>query len=266
MTDVLSQIAEKTFVINLAHRTDRLESVRKELAAIGHKSYEVLNAYGINNPPPRRYYENIPDFEISGWYGNKFSHYSIIEQAKKDNLESVMVFEDDVVLHKQFSEIVSKTVSQFGIIEWDWLQFGGNHSHFYTGEDAEFMEYGKALCPVRVALNIPRQPIDMIVETPVSPIDGKPYIYVDEGLVQITPNICRILKMFTAHAYLVKSAVYDFILDNAIKSALSIDGFYAHEVHPRFKCYCVTPCVATQAPGINDISNCYSDYREYIGD
>jgi glycosyl transferase, family 25 len=232
----IGDLADKTVVISLAHRTDRQDSVRNELDKIHHSDYEIFNAYGVNHLPPDRYYANIPDFKMSGWHGNKFSHYGVIEKAKDAGLKSVLVLEDDVIFSPHFTDILQKAVSQIQGLAWSWLQFGGNHRHFGG------------------------------VETPASPIDGKPYLYVRDGLVQVTPNLARILKMLTAHAYIVKSSVYDFILKNAIQSPLSIDGFYAYEVHPRFSCYCVTPCIASQSPGVSDIGNCYSDYRPYIGD
>ncbi len=229
-------LAEKTFVISLAHRTDRRASFRDQMTAIGHSDYEVFDAYGVNNQPPARYHKDIPDFEMSGWYGNKFSHYGVIERAKRDGLGSVMVFEDDVVLSPEFNSSVNLAVGQLAGRHWDWLQFGGNH-RFFGG-----------------------------VSTTASPIDQMPYTYVTDGLVHIDHNLAEILKMLTAHAYLVKESAYDFILKHAIKSPLSIDGFYAYEIHQRFNCFCVTPCVATQSPGMNDIGNCFSDYRRYIGD
>ncbi|MHC4315269.1 MAG: glycosyltransferase family 25 protein [Planctomycetota bacterium] len=229
-------LADKTFVISLAKRSDRRESVSEQLASIGHDDYEIFDAYGVEHLPPESYYKDIPDFEMSGWYGNKFSHYGVIEKAKSDGLKSVMVLEDDVAFHPDFNAIVDLALSQLKAIEWDWLQFGGNHRYFGG------------------------------VNTLASPIDGMPYAYVSDGLIQVAPNLARIVKMLTAHAYIVREPVYDFILEHAIKSPLSIDGFYCYEVHNRFKCYCVTPCVATQIPGVSDIGDCYIDYRQYIGD
>ena len=233
--NVIEGTADRTYVINLAHRTERWEAVQAELAGVGYESYERFDAYGVNKMPPERYHAGIPDFKMSGWYGNKFSHYGAIERARSWGCESVMVFEDDVTLHPQFNTIVGAALSQLPA-DWDWLQFGGNHRWFGG------------------------------VDTVASPIDGLPYVYPADGLVQVTPNLARISKMLTAHAYLARSSVFDFILDNAIESPLSIDGFYAYEVHNRFKCYCVTPCVAKQVPGMNDIGGVYSDYTPYIGD
>lgn len=228
-------IVDRTYVLNLAHRTDRWEAVQKVLDSIGYESYKRFDAYGVSNPPPECYTKNIPDFQMSGWWGNKFSHYGAIDAAKVRGAEAVMVFEDDVVLHPQFNKIAELAISQLPE-EWDWLQFGGNHRWFGG------------------------------VSTEASPIDGMKYAYPADGLEQVAPNLARITKMLTAHAYIARASVFDFILANAIKSPLSIDGFYAYEVHPRFRCYCVMPCAAKQAPGVSDIGNVYVDYLPYIGD
>jgi GR25 family glycosyltransferase involved in LPS biosynthesis len=231
----IEKIVDRAFVINLAHRTERWAAVQAELGRIGYESYERFDAYGVNHLPPESYHKEITEFTMNGWYGNKFSHYGVIEAAKQSGYKAVMVFEDDVALHPEFVPIVEAALSQFQQRDWDWLQFGGNH-RFFGG-----------------------------VNTVASPIDGMKYVYVNDGLKQETANLARILKMLTAHAYIVKDSAYDFILEHAIQSPLSIDGFYAYEVHPRFKCYSVIPCVATQTPGMNDIGNVYSDYRPYIG-
>jgi len=234
---LLDSLAQKTYVINLAHRKDRRESAIEQLKNIGHDNYEFFDAYGVDNLPPERYYKDIPNFEMSGWWENKFSHYGVIDRAKQTELDSVLVLEDDVIFHPQFDQIASLAADQLELISpWDWLQFGGNHRYFGG------------------------------ITTPQSPIDGMPYAYPSNGLEQVTPNLARILKMLTAHAYIVKEPVYDFILNHTIDSTLSIDGFYAYEIHSRFRCFCMTPCAAKQLPGVSDIGNCYINYDAYIGD
>lgn len=235
MSNPVESLVDATYVINLAHRTDRWREVQAELARVGYRDYQRFDAYGVKHLPPEEYTAGIPDFSMTGWYGNKFSHYGVIDAAKRAGHRAVMVFEDDVILHPEFNPIVERAISQLPQV-WDWLQFGGNH-RFFGGVNAA-----------------------------ASPIDGLPYVYPADGLVPEKANLARITKMLTAHAYIVRDTAYDFILNHAIASPLSIDGFYAYEVHRRFTCYCVTPCVAKQSPGMNDIGCVYSDYRPYIGD
>lgn len=236
MANILEGLVDATYVINLAHRTDRWAAVQAELAAVGWEKYERFDAYGVDHPPPARYTEGVAGFSMSGWWGNKLSHVGVIDAAKAAGHKSVAVFEDDVVLHPYFNNIVGQAMSQLAGTRMDWLQFGGNHRFFSP------------------------------VEIDASPIDGMPYVCVEDGLAQVTTNASLILKMLTAHAYIAGRRTFDFILKYAIPSPLSIDGFYAHEVHKRFTCYCVTPCVASQRAGTNDIGGGHMDYQWYIGD
>lgn len=231
----LEKLVDNTFVINLKHRVDRWEHVQKQLENINYSSYKRFDAYGTHsNNIPKNYIDNINGFKMSGWYGNKFSHYGAIDLAKQSNLEAVMVFEDDVIFDNKFIETVDKAILQLNGIDWDWLQFGGNHTAFDG------------------------------ITLKNSSIDGMEYLYTEDGLEKISKNVSRIRKMLTAHAYIIKKNVYDFVLKHAICSELSIDGFYAYEIHARFNCYCVTPCIASQYPNINDIGNVYVDYNKYI--
>ena len=231
----LEKLVDNTFVINLKHRIDRWENVQKQLKNINYDNYTRFDAYSIySNNIPKEYIKDINDFQMSGWYGNKFSHYGVISLAKQLGLKSVMVFEDDVIFSNNFIEIINKAIPQLNKIKWDWLQFGGNHTAFGG------------------------------VNIKSSPIDDMEYLYIKDGLEKISENISRIKKMLTAHAYIVKENIYAFILKYAIKSKLSIDGFYAYEVHPRFNCYCITPCIVGQYPNMNDIGGIYADYRKCI--
>ena len=236
--NAFEKLVRGAFVINLASRTDRWEAVQKELARVGYSNYERYNAFGMDNPPSAELAATIPGFKMSGWWGNKLSHLGAIAEAKRRGWSAVMIFEDDVIFHPRFDELSSGVVEDMGGMgKWDWLQLGGNHRFF-----GDFYQ-------------------------PFSPIDGLRYMYTrDSGLVQMSDRVSRIIKMLTAHAYIVRASVYDFILKYAVSSPLSIDGFYCYEVHNRFACYAAAPCMAKQAPGLNDIGGEHSDYTWYIGD
>lgn len=234
--NILEAVVDGTFVINLSRRKDRWETVVRDLKSIDYSNYERFDAYGVDNLPPERYTHGIENFEMSGWWGNKFSHYGAIDLARRRGWRAVAIFEDDVRFHPHFSWVLQRTFRDLSGLPWDWLQMGGNHRYF--GE----------------------------YSVPASPIDGKEYVYPEDGLVGITKYLARIRKMLTAHAYVVRSSVYDFILEHAIKSPLSIDGFYGYEVHNRFKCYCAMPCIAKQRDGVNDIGGGYQDNSWYVGD
>jgi GR25 family glycosyltransferase involved in LPS biosynthesis len=221
-------LAEKTFIINLKHRTDRVEHVKNELSKINHNNYEFFEAYGINSEIPQRYIDRIgvKDFKMSGWYGNKISHYAVIELAKQQKLKSVLILEDDVYFLPEFNSICNIAYEQLNDINWDIIHFGGNHRFFGSCET----EY-------------PR---------------------VSDGLVPFRPNLSRIMRMFCLHAYLVKDTIYDFVLNNTLQSHRSIDNYYAYEVYRRFNSFCIRPAIAKQIKGMNNIGEVFCDYDQYI--
>jgi GR25 family glycosyltransferase involved in LPS biosynthesis len=55
------------------------------------------------------------------------SHVQILELARKENYERVLIFEDDVEFDPDFSKLFPKYMKQVPA-SWDMLYFGGNHS------------------------------------------------------------------------------------------------------------------------------------------
>lgn len=68
------------FYINLEHRIDRKEHVERELTELGWK-FSRFNAVRMPSNPA---------------LGCTLSHLKILENAKKDNLEHVVIVEDDI--------------------------------------------------------------------------------------------------------------------------------------------------------------------------
>lgn len=87
----------KTYVIHLPHRTDRFESITKNLEAIGISDYKFLPGYpnsliGLINPQQKWMKEGQIGFNIA-----YFNALSFIALNHKDN-EQVLLLEDDAVL------------------------------------------------------------------------------------------------------------------------------------------------------------------------
>lgn len=72
------------YVINLKHRTDRLERVMKEFEKLDFVNLVVFNAYNA-------------DFDVLGWKMCILSNFSLINYAKKNNLPYIIVIEDDCI-------------------------------------------------------------------------------------------------------------------------------------------------------------------------
>lgn len=99
------------FYINLEHRTDRKEHVEKELDKLGIKS-QRFNAIKMTN----------------GAIGCSMSHLKILEYAKKNNLDHVLIIEDDITFLDP--ELFKNQINKFLELHknnWDVILFAGNN-------------------------------------------------------------------------------------------------------------------------------------------
>lgn len=69
------------------------------------------------------------------------------------------------------------------------------------------------------------------------------------------PNVVQVQKTFATNAYIVRSTLYDFLLERLPKVTKEIDVFYTEAVQTggKFRCFCVKPHVTFQRPGYSDI-------------
>jgi glycosyl transferase family 25 len=107
------------FYINLLSRPDRKQHVENQLASIGIRSAERFNAIKLAN----------------GAIGCSMSHLKIIENAKANNLDHVMIVEDDIlftnpyIFVRQFDKFLSNNK------EFDVVLIAGNNVPPYTKID-----------------------------------------------------------------------------------------------------------------------------------
>ncbi len=112
----------KVFVINLAEAKQRWQTFLLELKKIGVDESEIIRIEAVDgNLLPQK--EGLKKGEL----GCLMSHLKIIETAKNENLESILIFEDDANFDKKFSRLFPKYIRQLPE-NWDMLFFGGNHS------------------------------------------------------------------------------------------------------------------------------------------
>jgi GR25 family glycosyltransferase involved in LPS biosynthesis len=112
------------FVINLDHRTDRLESITKELQDF---KWERFSAIRPDVVPNWFLPNNIYSYRL-GSYGCLQSHYNIVKIAKERNYNRILIFEDDTgfknsidILYKAYEQLNSKN------LKWGLLYLAGNH-------------------------------------------------------------------------------------------------------------------------------------------
>jgi len=110
---------KNAFYINLEHRTDRKEHVEKELKNLGIQATR-FNAIKMTN----------------GAIGCSMSHLKILEDAKKNKLDHVLIIEDDIkFLHPElFKNQFNKFIELHGN-NWDVILFAGNNMPPYDKID-----------------------------------------------------------------------------------------------------------------------------------
>jgi GR25 family glycosyltransferase involved in LPS biosynthesis len=61
----------------------------------------------------------------SGEFGCLFTHLSILLDARANNYDKILIFEDDVELHSEFNKIASEFLEEVPE-NWDMIYFGAN--------------------------------------------------------------------------------------------------------------------------------------------
>ena len=77
----------------------------------------------------------------------------------------------------------------------------------------------------------------------------------------VNTNLARIKSAYTTSAYVVNSSVYNAIIDNVLTCGTENDVFYATQIHPHYKCYCIRPSLAWQRAGWSDVLQGERDYK-----
>ncbi len=63
---------------------------------------------------------------------------------------------------------------------------------------------------------------------------------------RVTSNLSSVTRVRLAHAYVVKSSIYDRILQQAGRSGLPIDWYYSEELLPQVNAFMVRPMLVSQ--------------------
>lgn len=200
------------FLVNLAHRTDRLQLAKEEFAKAGIDNWTRFEAVKYN-PNIHGFYQefltycSIPKIRntlqyFNGSFGCLLSHYNIIKMAKEQNWPSVTIFEDDLIFIGGWREHFNGCMAELTNLDWQMFYFSANHE---------------------------TQPI------PVS-----------EYLVRPT-------RAYTTTGYIIKSELYETVLENLPKWDKEIDVFYADVIQKCFNVYCSSKSLIGQRPSYSDI-------------
>jgi GR25 family glycosyltransferase involved in LPS biosynthesis len=143
MPTTLNNLFQKIYVINLARRKDRKLLSSKKLDSFGIR-YEYFE--GIDGYSPQ--YDSLCDSVLTredtwiksrGAVGLILTYINILEDAMKKNYENILIFEDDICFHKDFSNMLNNAAKDIDFSKADSIWLGANQYRFDDQQKAEIM-------------------------------------------------------------------------------------------------------------------------------
>lgn len=131
---------DKSYIINLPERVDRRTEMKRELQRLGiSDSSDGVNFFPGIKPKDKG------DFPSIGARGCFLSHLEILKEAKKSNLDNVLIMEDDLTFTKLLVEQQNSIVNELKNSDWNFAYLGHgeklNHSQerFFYQHDKPLM-------------------------------------------------------------------------------------------------------------------------------
>jgi hypothetical protein len=110
---------DRTYVINLVDRKDRLKEITCELQALGmtfaDPKVRLLSATRCQES------RGFPTASVRGCF---LSHLAILLQAQSDGLKNVLIMEDDLTISPGFRDYCSQLVQEAEQYRWGFIYFG----------------------------------------------------------------------------------------------------------------------------------------------
>ncbi len=110
--------ADKTYLINLPHRIDRLRIAKLQFNKAGINGYKIFPAIDA-----RKLNINGVIEKNQGLIGCFLSHYFILQEAILNNYKRIVVFEDDIILVDNFKDKFEEGMKQI-TEKWQLLYLG----------------------------------------------------------------------------------------------------------------------------------------------
>lgn len=124
---------DKTYLINLERRKDRLESFDEHVKLLNLGDYERFEAIDGKNIDLSQYNTNLN----SGQLGLVISVIEIIKKCKNNNYQNVLIIEDDCVFKNE--NVDYDEILKFFPDNWDMIYFGGNHNSHMSWEQPSYV-------------------------------------------------------------------------------------------------------------------------------
>ena len=120
------ELFDKVYVVNLKHRTDRMSQFEEQARKINlsFSRFEGINGKECGIRPGEPPFQSWSTISL-GNMGNVISQRNIIQDAKNNKYDSILILEDDVMFGSKpeidnYLDMVPN--------DWDMIYFGGNHS------------------------------------------------------------------------------------------------------------------------------------------
>ena len=119
---------DRVYLINLEHRTDRLQTFRKRQRDKGWALpdpiiFKAVDGYKV--PMPKTFLTGDQEIDGGGW-GCLLSHCAILKDCIKNNVETALILEDDVCWRKDAWTKLNTFMNKVPK-DWDQLMVGGQH-------------------------------------------------------------------------------------------------------------------------------------------
>ena len=213
---------DKTYVINLEHRTDRRSQMEAQLKRVRIDNYEIFKAiqptladvYEWNpkfiTPAPPWLLEGKTDIDKYrvGSLGCLMSHYEVIKDALSKGYENIMILEDDTefLFDMEFKSVLRHLKPHTDHVidnEYGILYLSGNHNG---------------------------------------------------GIVKkMSGNISFVQGTLTTGSYIISKKGMELMVKQINHFEREIDVYYAFVFQTQLKCFCFTPHLSKQGAGFSDI-------------
>ena len=122
-SEKFNKLFDKTYVINMKNRFDRMQRSNKRLKSLGinYNMFEAVDGHSVCR------HKNLMPGEV----GCYMSHFNILKDANQNNYKSILVLEDDVVF---VDDMIDKFFEGYKHIpsDWEMIYLGCNHNKPYT--------------------------------------------------------------------------------------------------------------------------------------
>jgi len=228
MSQFFNIIVEKIYCISLRERQDRRDLCKLE-----------FNKLGITNV----YYHIVDRHLLGGAHGCTQSHIECVMDAKNNDYENILIFEDDVFF----------TDNAVNIINNDKIKIPDDYWFFYLGGSLRLADfYGEnvihsLLIQTTHAYILNKRAFDLILKY------GPMNVSIDNYLI----NRIDYINLPIKEKYLVQ---------NTINKDKIIDCFYARIAFNEKKSYMVYPMICYQKDDYSNILNKNISYYEYMNE